>query len=472
MSQVTIVGIGGVEVDRTEYLNRDVLSEFTGLKNYDPTTGQALLTGGGIYALKQILNKGIQANYGNTPTVQDYNTIVNIIGQIAALAQNGIPVTTSSGSYVSYLNGDMAQSLNDVMKSLKGAGIVFPPDPNMTDQEKIDAVKAWQLMAGFGVNQILTDAINLRINAESYTNASVVNKLGDLIPITAYPTKTFSSLLEIDYIKDGNDLLSNNLLNLQDALKLTKQALDTLAVLQNIYNKVHVQNPDTLFYSTTLKNVLNASDEFADDFFFNSTGFTNSPVWSAFVGIYKSAATAFFAPSGTSPIVPYVVGVSSQTARQLYQSKLDLENIRSKLIAANPNAATQSTSLAGVLFKVIKDISAQFATVSYDTTLGTPKDLFLSPDSTNFNQLFVAAAQRWVLDNQNGPPTTTSDNGIGKIGERLTEAIKNAQSLNDDQRGKVQQYLHLFEEFYKSAINMLQLMAQLFTKITGNLDGN
>lgn len=499
MSEVSITGIGGIPVDRVEYLNRDVLTQFTGV-TFD-STGRGFAVGGGIYALQQILEKGARSNYQYTPTVQnqqtidnsitvqDYNTIINTISQIAALAREGVEVTTLSGTYRSYLNGDMVQILDDVMKSLKAAGIDYPPpnnppdNPPLTNAEKINAVKAWNEMAGFGVYDILSSAIKLRMNAEVYTDPSLKTKAGELVPITAFPTKTFTSMLEVDYIKDGNEILSNNLFNLQDALEITKKAIDTLSILQTIYNQLQVLTPSTQFYSTTLRNALyvSFSTRIEYDFAFSADdinslyptifGGKTIPSWvfSSFRGMYKSTATIYFAPSGTQPIVPMTIGVSARTAREIFQAKLDLSSVRGQLLAINPTESAKSTSLAGGLLKVIKDISAQFAAISYNHSVGTVEQLYRSTNTSVFNGLFTIAAAHWIMDNQTGSPTSKDDNGIGKIGDRLTQAIKNAESLNDDQRGKVRQYLHLFEEFYKSAVNMLELLGQLFSKINGNV---
>ena len=72
-----------------------------------------------------------------------------------------------------------------------------------------------------------------------------------------------------------------------------------------------------------------------------------------------------------------------------------------------------------------------------------------------------------MLDNYNQKFATSDGNAAlaGRMDKDLTFAITAAQSLNDTQKQKVQNFLFIFQEYYNSASSILQALNNLAQKI-------
>lgn len=158
---------------------------------------------------------------GTFSTPQDYfNAVITVQVQLEImqnLASNGITTNVGNGLVTTlYLPQNLALVLDVIVRSLQAAGINL----NSTPIDPQAAIQNWQNMKGFGVARALTDAIG---NSGSVAISSL------------------QSMIELQYVKDGNDILSQTLTTLNNALESSNSVIKNLNQLQNQMNQVSIQ---------------------------------------------------------------------------------------------------------------------------------------------------------------------------------------------------------------------------------------
>jgi hypothetical protein len=153
-------------------------------------------------------------------TGTDYTNFYTALTNLTNLATNGVS-DPSDPSVIYYMTPQMAQAYQNVTGAIQAAGIPLTPVGGTEAQEDA-AIKSytstWASLSGYGLNQILTNASGV------YTDSS-----------------TLQSMIELVYVKAGNDQLLNQLNSLQNALQANQNSLDVLTIIQNISNEVAVQ---------------------------------------------------------------------------------------------------------------------------------------------------------------------------------------------------------------------------------------
>ncbi len=265
--QTQIIGLGIANVNYAEYTSWDLLTAFN-----NAVTPLA--------ATFQTPSGSTAAQY-----TQSYNSIIQQIGVLKNLAQNGVTINTGTTTYPSYLNEQMVTSLNDVMRTLAIAGIPPPAgSPPLTPSQQQDAILTWQALPQFGIDVAgtITAAQNIFSNASSYTvpDTNPVTGLASTLLVKAFPTRSLQSALELEYVSYGNQLISTELLNQQSALNVTQQVLNTLTNAQNFLNQITVQptQPQFTFPPT------NAADPPNSTLFQQILSFTN-PAYTSYGNI-------------------------------------------------------------------------------------------------------------------------------------------------------------------------------------------
>jgi predicted GNAT family acetyltransferase len=202
--QYNVTGLGTVYVNNYEYTSGSVSTAYN-------TFMQTLLT---------ILDKRANANavppVTYTPTAADYTAITEAIAGLTSLAKNGLsgdPILP--GTF--FLTADMANSAGLVLQSLNAVGFGTTVVPNPTPAQ-IEQILLWQSLASFGIEKLMTSAVQSSIGA----------------------TRSLQSMIELEYVKTGNDYIFTNLGNMEEALRTTESILNTLTIVQNIINQITV----------------------------------------------------------------------------------------------------------------------------------------------------------------------------------------------------------------------------------------
>jgi len=81
------------------------------------------------------------------------------------------------------------------------------------------------------------------------------------------------------------------------------------------------------------------------------------------------------------------------------------------------------------------------------------------------DQRLKIALSRWTLDSYSAIPSGGALGNAGDIQRNLTSAITAGQNLNDTQKEEVRRYLFVFEEYYKSAADILSKITQIVEKM-------
>jgi hypothetical protein len=420
----------------------------------------------------------------------DYDQLILAMNNMIDLARHGRSDQTPTGSIAGYLNGDMANSLNLVFKTLEAVGITTD-NTNLSDTEKIQLLLSWQSLGSYGGQQIIDNAVGVVDRARQTFDP----KTGQYVNLD--PSRTLQSYVEVDYIKTANQVIFDNLASLKDALNITKNILGVLQVIQNISNRIQAptisqfawppqtngdvptelqlilqtavtaNDPLAVFYRPILaayqqdlqqaqvlaaQNGTTITEEFKKlGGYAKAYRDLSEDNINRFKLFYRMAASAHFAQ-----VYPSSMGTADD-ARTLLQARKDLSaqwtllnQITNSSQASSDTSAAQ-TVLATSILDVMKDISTAFLTVD-------PND----PGDLQFG------VRRWILDNQDKAITTTNRKEIGVYQDHIANAITTAESLNERQREDVKRYTYVFEQFYKSAQSILERLTQIIEKIAGN----
>lgn len=227
-----------------------------------------------VKALEQLLH-GTPTNAVPVPPAPtlgaaDAATLSAQITILRNLLVNGItapvdPANPGGLQKTYYLTSEMADQLRILIAALQQIGVVIPN--NAATPVVMNIAQARTLQELSAATLILN---NLFTSAATGSNRSI------------------QSLVELDYVQTGNDLLSDQLSNLEKALDVTKTTLDYLGNLQELHNQIVVNNNPQSFLSTF-------------DLFQHPGDRPFTP--SGFFSAYAKAASAYF----STPIAPTTI---------------------------------------------------------------------------------------------------------------------------------------------------------------------
>lgn len=333
-----------------------------------------------------------------------------------------VDVTTGSeqGGQTYYLTYGMASYVATLLNSLIAAG----ENPAALD---LAGLQTW------AANGMTTQALG-----------SIYSILvaGSNAPSTNH---SIQAMIELEYVRLGNTMISNQLTGLKEALGVTNEALKVLAQVQDLKNQIVA---DTV--NSTALDALNA--------FISNPGPAYTSI-ASYTAKYKELADAVFnTPLGTSLNDSVSAGgdppsVTTNIVTQFTDLFVKLDQLSSKLQAPPYNQSlSDPNSLAAQLSALASSMS------DVDTTTNpTPAQ-------------YVAA---WILD------AGTTSNGLpipnGYLDEPIqtliNTAITGAENLNDQQKEQVQNSLYVFQEFYNSASSILGAMNTVITNIARGIAG-
>lgn len=317
-----------------------------------------------------------------TPTTQgNVETAINDLKSL--MSGLTLPVDPSDPNSITktyYMTTDMLGGLNALFKSLSfviSPSLLVPTStvpivfPSLADAQK------WQdIVAATGILQSL---FNAPINSRS-----------------------FQAMVELDYVKTGNEVLSAQMSKLQNSLTITQNALDNLGNLQSLHNNIVVDNKSGFSAITGFQ--WNKKDQSA----------------SAFQNLYTAAASAFY----KQPLSPRI---AAQAGDSYVMNDSTITQMVASMQGPNPSSfngnignfdATPASNADGLLptynFAVLNITPSQSFLTQYGLTFGGQAGSVKF--YTTSNPTIMAAVNTLraaVLDTQNY--TTTNVNGIVTI---------------------------------------------------------
>lgn len=361
----------------------------------------------------QIQNASSLQTYLQNPA--NVANLRNAMQTLASLVQNGV----NANGQQSFVTISLAQSLDQIFRTFEASGIDLSfANPGLAQNITANQFSTfWNLaVQSPSINQIFQAAL---ANAQT-------------------STRTLQSMVELDYIAYGNQLLADQLGNLESALSVTDKVINTLTDIQSLHNQLQVLN------TTSLASLG-----------FNLSALNGAENPSAWIGLYLQAASTAFG----KPIVPGLLsGITSAMAPGFAETAHKLIALRDKLksemdaIRALNTDSTQN-SLLGRLQSVYDDLVRNIGST---TTVNTPLgDVF-------------PGLRNWILDNYSSFGSNNSSLA-GAIQNNINNAVTASQSLNDTQKQKVQQYLTLFQQYYQSASAILSSITQIIERMAQNI---
>lgn len=208
------------------------------------------------------------ANYikNINPNVIDVATLNLQLNNLVDLLKNGKnalvdPLNPQMGSKTYYMTVGMAQQLQSVFDSLQiSVGVDVTQPINMT------AAQATDWLSFINSTGFLNDFYAVGNDPDAHLHS-------------------IQSIVELQYVKTGNDVMASQIGDLEFALNTTQQILSNMQQIQNLHNNIAVYNQGS-FTSITG---------------FNWSGSNQTPT--QYVDTYRSAASTFYGNS----IVPVLV---------------------------------------------------------------------------------------------------------------------------------------------------------------------
>ena len=417
LDQVSISGIGTPIYAEYDYTDPSVAAEY-----YEQ-----------ISILNEILNrqKNSPALTNPTITATDVANVNAALTALQTLAINGlsanstaniVPPVVTMKQY--FLTSQMATNLDLLFRSFEAVGATGSPP-----QVNLQQLTQWNDLST--VSPVITDILR----AATYAAAS---------------NRSLQSLIELEYVKTGSDLIGEKLSGLNDALTITNSVLNSLAALQDIRNRMVVTTPTG--YTLPTASAINPNSD-------NIGGIHAADIMSA----YRGAASLYFNQIVTPQVSPSLIsgGATTAAGNTIYDNLLAIQK---SLLALIPKLSgivgsaglVDSASLYNRIKKISGDLSAMFQTggqAAATLTSATDKAL---------------ALQTYLLDN-NVSAFKVSGRSPGDAQANLSFGVTAAQGLNDTQKEDVRRFLNIFEEYYKSASAILQRITQIIEKMAQNI---
>lgn len=172
------------------------------------------------------------------------------------------------------------------LRNMLNNGYTDPNDP--TKKGYVTVQMAQQLVLLF--QSLKTVGVDANTQVVSFGTLAIAQKWQDLVASSAMlqdifnfassnTNRSLQAMIELDYVKTGNDVLAGQLDSLQSALSTTQTALNDLADLQNVHNQITINDVSTF---TSRFNITGSS---------GASGFISL---STYKKAYTSAASAFF----------------------------------------------------------------------------------------------------------------------------------------------------------------------------------
>jgi hypothetical protein len=370
---------------------------------------------------------------------EEATAVSSALNSLLELARDGrIRNNTETSTKTFFLTKEMASNLDLLVRSFKAVGATGDTTITVSDAQ----LEKWKDLSV--TSPVIQDILEVAIAA---------------IPMN----RSLQALIELEYVRTGNELIEAKFSDLEEALGVTQQVLTSLANLQDVYNRQVIEQrgeqPSIL---------AGARQPFPPS---NAQGGYLTFSAGSFEGFYRSAGQTYYGP--IVPIVPSTLVIYNATRsitgltdlgitvfNNLIAIKRSLQTFIPRLSEITDVAGQQDpNSLLNRVKKLVDDFNAAFVS---GTTLAE------NLTGTGTMAQGQALAQ-FLLDNQNTRYSDVAGRTPGDSQQNLTFAMTSAQGLNDRQKEEVRRFLFVFEEFYKSAAAMLQRITQILEKMAQNI---
>lgn len=315
------------------------------------------------------------------------------------------------------------------------------------------------------------------------SNPSVPIYLLTPVGASTVNSHTLQSLIEVSYIRTANEVLYQGFNGLDRAITTTTNMLNTLKQIQTLHNAIAVSSLSAFPFD--YKSEYGSMEEYTKMYNRLASAYYGTPIIPDF--IFRSAGAQGLDGNGRLLYSNFAQFSSDMKVarQQLSNNIVMLSGQMSSADRSNPNSlyATAKKVLEGfpplngpsgptyvdaklwVLdgYSISKgqDLAqTNPQLVSGTTGRITPGGTIINP--LNSSGILVNPLGSGYLGSQGSRNNSAL---AGNIQQNITFAITAAQSLNDTQKQKVQQFLFVFEEYYKSAAAILSTITRMIEKM-------
>jgi hypothetical protein len=407
--------------------------------------------------------------------------------QQLATGNAGVVQNPDGSLQVYYLTLDMLKPLDILFRSFEAVGAGDPGTALTLAQ--LNRWKDYSI-----VSPLIQNTLAQALNATS-TNRSI------------------QSLVELDYVSAGNDLIADKLSGLEGAITLTKDIMSVLTDIQNLRNEALVVHdrtdlPEPIPFDAnfrigapggpSIEGFLSAEAAAFQKWYlkYNSLYYTGNVVpipkdslFSIMTGRYGASWSTVSSGNDVQNIAnisgfynvhltlnilemsvyPGVIGQMSQSGFDLFNKLVNatilLSGYKGQLSTQFPEQVGDANSLYSAISKVYTPLINALDQTGYLSIIRAG----LPPSGVNAQDAQGLFA--WLMDNPDSKGAISGINGdtAGDIQDALNKGTVAGQALNDTQKENVRNFLFVFEEFYKSASAILQRISQIIEKMATNI---
>lgn len=308
-----------------------------------------------------------------------------------------------------------------------------------------------------GTPTVLTDA-------DVAAMAGTVTKTSGILGYADNSTHSVNALVELVYVRIGNEVMAQALSKLEGALSATQRSLDALTGLQGLQNMIDVKGQSAIPFKFSASNqtvtvtALSGTNTVTNTMTVHDAASYMS-AYNVVANNYYKPIDPFFSvtmPGRLSAVAINVTSSSQMTAlqrsaylfykNQLISSKARLSGLISALTPltpALPGGGADPTTLLAKLKIVYGHL----------------------PSTSRFSSV-----RAWILDGYTSHNSTaTANQGIYQ--QEITNAIVAGESLNSSQNAAVRRYMFIFEQYYQSATSIISSLNQLMSNIARKVSG-
>lgn len=357
-------------------------------------------------AVNVLLNiANASTNQTSSADLTNYNNALNVLKD---LAKGFVPGTTQHLDVA--ITSQMANSINALLTLTQSINSTYGATQiasinNSIGLNSVAELNSWKDLYISGAKPILT-------NAATHSDNTAIT--------------TLQSYLQTNYIETGNEILYNQLVNLQQAIKATQQALIVLGNVQSLKNRATVQAPTYSIASQWSAGLLPTKKIVIKN---GVQVFTKFGVGSI-ASYYQSTTTSTIGSRLLINVDPsFAASIQSQGLQLVSQ----LQSSITELNRINPAGANDPNSLQSQLQTVVNNMtvgppsangstqSASAIQADLSNNIGTMINILQGSSLSIKNQL-IGPLQTAV----NGLPQTALGTSASSLNQLITEVLLQA----------------------------------------------
>jgi hypothetical protein len=276
-----------------------------------------------------------------------------------------------------------------------------------------------------------------------------------IVSSTLADEHNLTNLVELVYVRVGNEVMAQALNKLDTALSATQKSLIALTDLQGLHNQIAVGAKSAIPFTFTASTqtvtylsgniatfkVINSQDSYISGY--TKVGSTYyRPIEPYFsVTVPGGGAPVKITASTAAGLTPVMSAAVDYFTVQLNQSKAVISGLIAKLTPITPSGDPTT------LLAKLKTVYSEF------------------PSTNSY-----ADVRKWILDGYTVQGSSAVINA-GLIQQHITNAITAGQSLNSSQNAAVRRYMFVFEQYYQSAAAVISSLNSLMQDMARKING-